>query len=196
MTNENIDPPQRSNTTLWLLLASFLVPAIAAYGIYFFGDKPDVASNGQLISPLIDIEEFKLTDQSGELINKQALTPKWRLYYFVSSNCNEKCQKDLYNMRQLNLALGKNQDRVEHVIVHLDEPVTDFKELISAEHQQAVRVYSKTENISKLSELEVKSQSIYLVDPLGNVMMKFSNELTPKLILKDINKLLKISRIG
>lgn len=196
MTNETINQPQRRNTTLWLLLASFLIPAIGAYGYYFFGDRPGVASNGQLITPVIDIEAFKLTDQSGELINKEALTPKWRLYYFVNSNCNELCKSDLYNMRQINIALGKNQDRVQHVIVHLENPGSDFSNLISNEYQQAIRVYSKAEKISGLSEQEVKSQSIYLVDPLGNVMMKFSNDLTPKLILKDIKKLLKISRIG
>lgn len=196
MTNETINQPQRSNMALWILLASFLIPAIGAYGYYFLGARPGVASNGQLITPIIDIETFKLTDQNGELINKEALTPKWRMYYFVSSDCNELCKSDLYNMRQVNIALGKNQDRVQHVIVHLENPVSDFSNLISQEHQQAIRVYSKTENISGLSKQEVNSQSIYLVDPLGNVMMKFSNELTPKLILKDIKKLLKISRIG
>lgn len=196
MTSETINQPQRSNTTLWLLLASFLVPAITAYSYYFFGDRPSVASNGQLINPVIDIKDFNLTNASGELLNNDELTPKWRMYYFVSASCNSKCQKDLYNIRQLNVALGKNKDRVQHVIVHLEQPENDFNQLLETEHQQAIRLFTKVENMPQLSAQDVNSKSIYLVDPLGNVMMKFENNLKPKLILKDIKKLLKISRIG
>lgn len=196
MTDEINEQQQRSNTTLWLLLASFLVPAILAYGYYFSGDRPSVASNGELITPVIDISTLKLTDKSGEVLSTEQLTPKWRMYYFVGSSCDMKCQDDLYNLRQMNIALGKHKDRVQHVIVHLDQPASDFIDYINAEHQQAIRVYSKAENIENLITKDTNAQSIFLVDPLGNVMMKFSNELTPKLILKDINKLLKISRIG
>jgi len=196
MTSETMNQPQRSNTTLWLLLASFLVPAMIAYAYYFFGDKPSVASNGELINPVIDIGEFNLKNETGQLLSNDELTPKWRMYYFVSSSCDSQCQQDLYNIRQMNIALGKNKDRVQHVIVHLEKPANEFNQLIKTEHQQAIRLFTKVENITRLSEQDVKSKSIFLVDPLGNVMMKFGNELTPKLILKDINKLLKISRIG
>ena len=122
------------------------------------------------------------------------------MYYFVTASCNEVCQADLYNMRQINIALGKNQDRVQHVIVHLAPADTEFLALLSTEHQQAIRVAANAENTAALISPEPaptdKAYFIYLMDPLGNVMMKFPQDLNPKLILKDINKLLKISRIG
>jgi len=196
--NEVTSTPKRSNLTLWILLASFLIPAFLAYGYYFFGNRPGVASNGQLITPIVDIESLNLKDPLGVTVSRDDLTPKWRMYYFVNESCDTKCENDLYNMRQINLALGKNADRVEHVIVHLTAPHNELMKLIENEHPTAVRVYGAIENAAELIRPGANdtSQYIYLMDPHGNVMMKFSNSLDAKLILKDINKLLKISRIG
>jgi len=194
--NDTSNIPKRSNMTLWLLLTSFLVPAILAYGYFFFGDRPSVASNGQLINPVVDIESLKLKDPLGENISREELTPKWRMYYFASANCDSSCQNELYNMRQVNLALGKNADRVQHVVVHLSTPQNEFMKYMETEHPEAIRVYSSIENIQGLIGKSAPAEYIYLVDPLGNIMMKFLNTLKAKLILKDINKLLKISRIG
>jgi len=188
--------PKRSNTTLWLLLASFLIPAFLAYGFFFFGDRPSVASNGKLINPIIDIESLKLSDDTGRILSREELTPKWRMYYFAGASCDETCESNLYDMRQVNIALGKNQDRVQHVVVHLNAPDLEFMTLLGDEHKETVRVYASEANTSALSKSEETQSYIYLVDPLGNIMMKFPDELNAKLILKDINKLLKISRIG
>lgn len=199
MTNETTTQPERSNTALWLLLASFIIPAIAAYSYFFYGDRPSSNNNGELITPIIDIEALKLSNDKGEIVSRDDLTPKWRMYYFVHSNCNNECQSSLYNMRQINIALGKNRDRVQHVIVHLEKSNEEFLQLISKEYMEAILLHTEIENITALSDKEtgaVDTQSIYLVDPLGNIMMKFNKSITPKLILKDINKLLKISRIG
>jgi len=194
--NEVTDTPKRSNLTLWILLASFLIPAFLAYGYYFFGNRPGVASNGQLITPIIDIETLNLKDPLGVIINRDELTPKWRMYYFVNESCDTKCENDLYNMRQINLALGKNADRVEHVIVHLSTPNTELMKLIESEHPMVIRIYGTSKDAADLLKSNDSLSYIYLMDPHGNIMMKFSNSLSAKLILKDINKLLKISRIG
>jgi len=194
--NEVTDTPKRSNMTLWLLLASFLIPAFLAYGYYFFGNRPGVASNGQLITPIIDIETLNLKDPLGVIVSRDELTPKWRMYYFINETCDTKCESDLYNMRQINLALGKHAGRVEHVIVHLTTPHYELMKLIESEHPTAIRVYGSIENAADLIKPRNTSQYIYLMDPNGNIMMKFDNSLGAKLILKDINRLLKISRIG
>jgi len=206
MTNETINSstetpqsPQRSNTALWALIASFAVPAILAYGYYFFGDRPAVKSNGELIIPVVDIHTLKITDKEGELLSEEALTPHWRMAYFVGANCDNSCQTSLYNMRQTNIAIGKYQDRVNHAIVHLAEPDDAFLALIEKEYSKSTgRIYANAENITALSTLEknpAKMESIYLIDPLGNIMMHFPKTLEPKLIRKDLNKLLKVSRL-
>ncbi|VAW60065.1 hypothetical protein MNBD_GAMMA08-2882 [hydrothermal vent metagenome] len=198
MSNETVNQPKRSNASLWILVASFIVPIILAYAYFFLGDKPAVKSNGDLIIPIVDIHTLNITDKSGNTLTEEQLTPHWQMIYFVGSSCGTDCQNSLYNMRQINIGMGKYQDRVNHAIVHLAEPDNALSQLIEKEHKVAGRFYTKAENINALSKLEVdvnNMQSIYLVDPLGNIMMYFPKDIKPKLIKKDINKLLKISRL-
>jgi len=193
------DQPQRSNMALWALTASFFIPAILAYGYFYFGDRPAIKSNGELIIPIVDIHTLKITANDGSQLSEEELTPHWRMLYFVGEKCDSHCQTSLYNMRQINIGAGKYQDRVNHAIVHLAEPDEAFSALIDAEYSVSTgRIYAKADNIIALSKLEKNSQkmqSIYLVDPLGNIMMHFPKDLQPKLIRKDLNKLLKVSRL-
>ena len=200
MTNEVTDQPQkqRSNTALWVLTASFCIPAILAYMYFYFGDRPPVKSNGELIIPIVDIHTLGMTGKDGAALSEEELTPHWRMLYFVGSSCDTSCQTSLYNMRQINIGIGKYQDRVNHGIVHLAEADDAFITLIEKEHTAAGRIYTTLEKIKSITKLEsnpAQLQSIYLVDPLGNIMMHFPKELEPKLINKDMNKLLKVSRL-
>lgn len=193
----NTTTPERSNTTLWLLLASFILPAIAAYAYYFFGDRPEPDTYGELISPVIDIERLELTDVLDQPIPRKELTSRWRMFYITADSCAEQCEQSLYNMRQINIALGKNQDRVDHVVIHSATIRPDFIDLLEQQHPHIMRAKIPAQNLQLLQLQNPAQQSaIYLMDPHGNIMMRFADGLDPKLILKEINKLLKISRIG
>jgi len=204
MTNEVTDQPsnqpqkKRSNMALWVLTASFFIPAILAVLFFYFGDRPSIKSNGELIIPIVDIHTLGITGKDGVELSEEELTPHWRMLYFVGSSCDSNCQTSLYNMRQINIGIGKYQDRVNHGIVHLAEPDEAFVALIEKEHQAAGRIYTTPAKIKAISKLEsnpLQLQSIYLVDPLGNIMMHFPKDLEPKLINKDMTKLLKVSRL-
>ncbi|MCW8935060.1 MAG: hypothetical protein OQK98_10085 [Gammaproteobacteria bacterium] len=200
MTNEVADQAheKRSNLALWVLTASFFIPAFLAYIYFYYGDRPAIKSNGELIIPVVDIHTLGMTGTAGAELSEEELTPHWRMLYFVGSSCDSSCQTSLYNMRQINIGIGKYQDRVNHGIVHLAEPDEAFVELIEKEHKAAGRIYTTIDKISSITELEANPsqlQSIYLVDPLGNIMMHFPKDLEPKLINKDMNKLLKVSRL-
>lgn len=205
MTEQALPLNERSNKTLWILLGSFLLPAILAYGYFFLGDRPDIASNGSLISPVIDIETLGIRDDEGLVLSREALTPKWRMMFFAAASCNEVCQQQLFNMRQINIALGKNQDRVQHAVIHFEKADSGFQTLLSAEYENTIQLYTDKDKLLIQSQAEADApfavdmsdkSFIYLMDPLGNIMMRFPADLNPKLILKDIKKLLKISRIG
>lgn len=200
MTNEVTEQPleKRSNLALWVLTASFFIPAILAYIYFYYGDRPPVKSNGELIIPIVDIHTLGMTGANDVELSEEELTPHWRMLYFVGSSCDSSCQTSLYNMRQINIGIGKYQDRVNHGIVHLAEPDEAFVELIEKEHKAAGHIYTTVDKISSITKLESnpsKLESIYLVDPLGNIMMHFPKNLEPKLINKDMSKLLKVSRL-
>ncbi len=198
MTTEVTQQPARTNSSLWILIASFLIPIILAYAYFYYGGRPSVKSNGELIIPVVDIHTLAITGKSGTELTEEELTPHWRMLYFAGANCDSSCQNSLYNMRQLNIGIGKYQDRVNHGIVHLAEPDSEFSQLIEKEHKTAGRIYTNADNITAISKLEKDPdhlQSIYLVDPLGNIMMHFPKDIDPKLIHKDMKKLLKVSRL-
>ncbi len=193
----NTNTTERSNTTLWLLLASFILPAVAAYAYFFFGDRPEPDTHGELISPVIDIENLELTDMLDKPIPRKDLTSSWRMYYVTADTCAEQCEQSLYNMRQINIALGKNQSRVNHVVLHSATAEPDFIDLLEEQHPHVLRAKIPAQKLPLLQLQNPAQQSaIYLMDPHGNIMMRFSDGLDATLILKEINKLLKISRIG
>jgi len=141
-----------------------------------------------------------LTNEKGDVLAREDIAQrKWHLMYFAGSQCDEACNSMLLNIRQINTAAGKNANRLRRLIVHLEQPDEAFLTLIKAEYPEVLRLNAKTETV--LAELasanpDLASQDVYLVDPLGNIMMRFTPELTFKDILHDLNTLFKVSQIG
>lgn len=199
MTEQVDQNIERSNTTLWLLILSFAVPIIGAYAYFFFVDDYSLGNHGELIQPVIQIEKLSLTDISGEPISRDELTHHWKMLYIADKDCDSACQETNYYMRQINTALGKNASRFKRMIIHLEPMSTGFKQISEDEYPSALHSYASRNKLAKaFSALngELTSNAIYIMDPLGNIMMRFSQGTSAKLILKDLNRLLKISRIG
>ena len=198
--NESItETPQKSRTTLWLLIAISVIPFVAAYGYYYFGDFKNLSNNGDIINPVIDIESLKLTDESGMAVERETLTRKWRMLLVISKDCDSLCKSSLYNMRQINVALGKHYDRFRHMVIHTEKMSSDLSDLMQLEYMDALHAYAEKDvldNAFKSIENNIYSNSIYIMDPIGNIMMRFKIGMDPKVILKDLNRLLKISQIG
>src|SRR5690606_21931698 len=113
------------------------------------------------------------------------------------ADCADACRKKLYDMRQLRLTQGKEMDRIERVWLITDEQPLDT---------MLMREYDGTHMLRASSDL-VKSwlpaedgttvyDHLYMIDPLGNLMMRFPKDADPNRIKKDLNKLLKASSIG
>ena len=133
----------------------------------------------------------------GELITPQPvagpLTPlrgKWVFVTFDAAACDATCEKKLYVVRQVRRAQGKEMDRVERLWL-----VTDGgkprPELLAAIEGSRVAP-ADPETVKAFSG----GQHIYLVDPLGNLMMRFPPEPDPAKVIKDVQRLLKYSRFG
>ena len=116
--------PKRNPYTPWFVVLAFGAPVVAAYVLYFLGVTPPAFSNkGELLSPIIDIESFALTDDNGQPMQRDEITVhKWHMILFTDASCDEACNQALYNMRQINIAVGKNANRLRRLIVHLDKP--------------------------------------------------------------------------
>ncbi|CAG0878777.1 unnamed protein product [Cyprideis torosa] len=167
-------------------------------------DDPNISSSthGELIHPAVPLEPFVLEEVSAGQFNEESLTGVWSMLTVSDGPCDEVCQKNLYHMRQVRLSVAQNMDRVQRVI--LIENNDDLPEEVRLQHEGLRIVSGSTEQLSFLldqikraeSELPLVSQAIYLIDPNGNLMMRFANDQDPKGMLKDLKHLLKVSRIG
>ncbi len=198
MTEEIIQNKSRNPYTIWFVVASFVLPVVLAYIVFYYVEVTSFTNRGEIIKPVVDIASLKLTDEKGEIIPRDTLTYKWRFISFVGSDCDEACNKRLHESRQVYRTLGKNRHRVLRVIVHLAPASEALNRLIDAEYSDSLKMNGDASvinaafgNTSKLDENE-----LYIMDPRGNIMMRFTQEQPMKDIRFDVRKLLKASQIG
>ncbi|GMR18075.1 MAG: cytochrome c oxidase subunit I [Gammaproteobacteria bacterium] len=197
--NEKVNEVTKKNPyTVWFVVLSFVAPVILAYLVFFFGSVSSFTNKGEILNPIVDISALKLKDETNSLIPKKTLTYKWRLISFVGSDCDTACNSRLYDVRQIHKSLGKDQHRVLRMIVHLQAPSDDLNKLIESEYPNALNFYGDEKTITAaLGETsKIKENEIYIMDPMGNIMMRFTQEQPNRDFQKDLRKLLKASQIG
>jgi cytochrome oxidase Cu insertion factor (SCO1/SenC/PrrC family) len=185
----------------WKLLAVVLVcaaPIIASYLTYYV-IKPSGRTNyGALIDPrAYPIPALGSTTLDGKPRALDDLKGKWIMLKVGGGECLEACQKQLFAMRQWRLMQGKNMDRVERVWLVTDAQPLDTMTIRQYDGMHMLRAQSDA--VRKWLPTEVgtsASDHIYLIDPLGNLMMRFPQDPDPRKVYKDIAKLLKASAIG
>lgn len=197
-SNNAIASKKRNPYTVWFVVIAFIAPVLLAYAIFFFVDVKSFTNHGELLNPIVNISEFKLKDDDNILIDKGKLTYKWRLISVVSKNCDEACQKRLYDTRQIHTLLGKNRHRLLRMFIHLEPAGDALKQLIEKTHPDVIHVNgNKNEIIDAIGkDAGIMNNEIYVMDPMGNVMMRFTQDQDSKEFLHDLRKLLKASQIG
>ena len=194
-------PKKRNPYTPWFVVVAFVAPVVAAYALFFLGITPPAYSNrGELLSPIIDVDALALSDNDNEQLGREDITEhKWHMVIFAGSSCNEACQQVLYNMRQINIAVGKNANRLQRLVVHLEPPGEEFQALLASEYPNARHANASAETIEAALQdvgAQFRSNEIYIMDPLGNIMLRFTQDQSYKDLLHDLNKLFKVSQIG
>jgi hypothetical protein len=181
----------------WKMLLLFLVcaaPVIASYFTYYVIRPEGRRNYGELIDPQRPIPALMGVNAKGESVPLAALKDQWLLISVADSGCNEGCQKHLYLQRQLRETLGREKDRLDWVwlrtgAAEIDEPLrtaTSAAEvlLVDADALAAWLVPAEGRRIE---------DHLYVVDPLGNWMMRFPADLDPKQAKRDLDRLLRAS---
>ncbi|MEE8210588.1 MAG: SCO family protein [Acidiferrobacterales bacterium] len=193
------------HTLIILLVALFALPLILAYGLYWYGWRPGGTINhGELVQPARPIADALLRTLEGRDIRFHDLRRKWVLVYFGSSQCGEACERNLYKMRQVRLAQGKDADRILRMFLVTDARALDRLRPKLAEYPGMQVITGPAENVKTLAQqfaLPAGSpldglERIYVVDPLGNLMMSYPAGADASGVRKDLVRLLKVSQIG
>lgn len=193
---------RRSRLALAGLAALFFVPLAASFYLYYGTSwRPGgSARHGDLIDPARPLPPASLERADGTPTGSDFLRGDWHIVYVGAGGCDTGCREALAKSRQVRLALDKDVNRVSRVFLYDgDPPAQDF---LAGEHPDLVAASVDGPAGAALLERFPQeappraSQRLYLVDPLGNLLMSYPPEATPRAILTDLERLLKLSHIG
>ena len=204
-------PNNQTSRGRWKLLAVLAVcaaPLIASYFMYYVvKPKGGVTNYGTLIDPrLHPIPPMASTTLDGKPATLDDYKGKWIMLKVGPSECLRECQDQLFAMRQLRTMQGKEMERIERVWMITDSEPLDTVLMRVNDGTRMLRApaaaVDKWLPLDKSAAADKVSDHVYLIDPLGNLMMRFpkgavsSDTEKVRKVHKDLYKLLKASAIG
>lgn len=193
MSEQN--PKRRPRRELWLLLLVTIAPVVASYLAYYVWRPATFKNYGELITPTPLTGLAAAQQGSGPPFDAEGLKGRWVLVMVDTGGCAAACREKLLQMRQLRLMQGKDQDRVARAWL-LDDDALPAPDVLKDYEGTVVVPARASPLIGKLPADSALRDHLFLVDPLGNLMMRFPKDADPYRIKKDLTHLLKVSRIG
>ena len=188
------DRPRRSRTVLWLIFAVSAAPVVLSYLAYYFWPPARTVNYGELIE-VRQLPPLRLAQADGSSFDLSSLGGKWLLVAVDSGRCAADCARKMVYMRQLRLAQGKESDRIERVWL-LNDDAAPSQALLEPFPGMRVLRAAGTGLIERFAAPVSVTDHIYVVDPLGNIMMRFPRDPDPRRMVKDLARLLKASQVG
>jgi hypothetical protein len=181
----------------WKMLALLLIsasPVIASYFTYYVIRPEGRRNYGELIDPQRPLPAITGVDVNGQTVPLAALKDQWLLISVADSACDAACEQRLYLQRQLRETLGREKDRVDWVWLR-----TGSAELSPALAQATAAATVLQVDAQALAAWlqpapgQRIEDHLYVVDPIGNWMMRFPASLEPKRVKSDLDRLLRAS---
>jgi len=176
--------------TLLLIAAVTVAPVIASYAAYYLFPRSPAANYGTLL-PTAPIAGVEGTRPDGSRFRLEDLRGRWVLVAHGRGDCDAVCERKLYATRQARTMQGKEQDRVVRlwfVVGDAQPPAT-----LMAQHPGLV-VVRVPDAVPVL--FPGGADALYLIDPLGNLVLRYPDDPDIKGVARDLTRLLKASRIG
>lgn len=176
------------------LLVAFLVPLITVGLMYHFNWMPKGNSYGTLVTPPRELNIPILEAYPDKVVAAQDWRDKWHLVHVTRGECGKDCQHNLHEMRQIHASLAKEIERLERVwLVDEHVPASQLQEMHEKYPDMLILQQS---GILAQQLIDAGVGRMYLVDPLGKLMMRYPHEAEAKGIRKDLVRLLKYSWAG
>ena len=189
------DPVKRGRLQLLLLIGVFVFPLVGSGVAYLFHWSTGHRSNyGTLIDPH-PVPQTTLVGLDGRPERLNALEGKWILLQFDAPSCDLGCERKLYTMRQVRKALGRDESRVERVWILTADGRPKPRLLQVIEGTQVLRPPDAKFATAFPAPNTVRDH-IYVIDPRGNLMLRFPPDADPSRVIKDLQRLLAYSSIG
>lgn len=185
----------RKNKIKFLLMTLVMLsPVIASYLFHTLQLRPEGTVNyGELLEVRV-LQGQAHAIENNTIFRARDLRGKWSLITIDSGHCDEYCQKKLYQMRQVRLVQNTEKDRIERVWLINDQHVPDQN--LQEEYAGTLLISAKDSDLlSEFPAEQSQRDHIYVVDPMGNLMMRFPRDADPTQVAKDMKHLLKLSHM-
>jgi hypothetical protein len=201
----------RSKTPLIIILLMSLAPLVAALIVYFIPElRPEgSAAYGELVEPqrpMPNANDLPLMTLDGKPFDLSSLKGKWIMMAADGAACPEACARKLYIIRNTHASQGKHVERLARVWFITDDAPVPEKVLEAYKGAVMVRVNpvvlqqfllgGAAGSVTPEQARQGLSTPIWVIDPLGNLMLQYPAVADPEMFRKDIRKLIKSSRIG
>ena len=175
---------------LLLLVAIFVLPIVASVFVYNFARPRPTANYGELVQPPRPVDPQPYVRAPAAPFRFAGLAGRWIVVASGPAACEGECLETLRTMRQVRLALGRNASRVERVFVTAGSAPANLPEELAGTAAIAPAAGRRP------AEPFGDPAHIYLVDPNGNVMLRWPARPDARRMLRDLERLLKASQIG
>ncbi len=179
----------RSRGIVFLIAALSVAPVVAAYVVYYHFPRQPAANYGTLL-PTAPAPPITGTRSDGSPFRLDELQGHWVLLWSNPPDCGPACDKLAYASRQARTMQGKDQDRIVRAVLVTGD--ADLPALLPPHPDLVViRVAGNA-----LASLPGRAGTLYVIDPLGNFVLRYPDDPNIRGLADDLGRLLKASRIG
>ena len=187
----------RNLRTVSAMAGLFVLPLALSFILYFSGWRPPgQAAHGQLIDPPRPLAAVSLVPIGGAA-PVRVFARRWTLAYVGDGSCAAQCRRALFVIRQSRLLLNQDMQRVARVFLATGHCCD--REFLMREHpglQAFDATLPEAQALLASFPTDGRETYVFIVDPLGNLVMRESAAADPKGLLDDLRKLLRLSHIG
>ena len=173
-----------------MIAALALAPIVAAYVVYYLFPRQPAANYGTLL-PTAPAPQIAGTRADGSPFRLADLHGRWVLMWGAPGNCSSACDKVLYASRQARTMQGKDQERIVRAWLVVGDAMPVPTLLAQHPDLLVVRVPD-----TGLAPLPGRAGALYVIDPLGNLVLRYPDDPDIRGIASDLTRLLKASRVG
>lgn len=190
----------KSRLILIGMFVFFAIPIVVVIIMYQYNWRPNSFSYGELIKPIIKINvsnNFELYFKN-ENSDRKLFDERWSFVY-LTDECGNVCENRLHDLRQIHASFQKDIPRIQRVLITSDKNINKIQE----KYPDLIILNKPIESVANLSSQfdtpsykAINSDNVYIVDPMSNLMMLYTNKIKPIEIRKDVAKLLKSAWAG
>jgi len=181
---------------LYVLVAITIVPIAIAYISYYFAPPASRTNYGTLLQPQRPVPDLALANLDGSRFNLRQLRGSWVLVMADGAQCDQPCADKLLMMRQQRTMTGKDRGRIERVWLVTDQEPLPIMLMREYEGTHFVRAPLQALRdflvLPDAAGAQLKDH-IWLIDPRGNLMLRWPKDPEINGVKRDIAKLLKVS---